>query len=124
MNENKDHSVKNALEAVAKQEGISVETMRREIDIVIAAARQSDDPVVQNLWKLVSEKGGASLTPEGRHCLFCGNLFGRNGRKSLGDGTALLKGPSTWIQCRARTGKYALFENKWAVAPLRQVPIC
>jgi len=46
-----------ALQQLAKKEGISVEAVRREIELAIAAARESSDPAAQAFWKSVPHKG-------------------------------------------------------------------
>ena len=46
-----------ALKQLAKKEGVSVETVRHEIEIAISAARKSTDPKAQNFWKSVPRKG-------------------------------------------------------------------
>ncbi len=59
-----EKTVQNALRFVAKQEGISVENVRRGIEIAIAAARQNDDPAVRAFWESIPAKGSDSLTAE------------------------------------------------------------
>ena len=59
-----EETVQNALRFVAKQEGISVENVRRGIEIAIAAARQNDDPAVRAFWESIPAKGSDSLTVE------------------------------------------------------------
>lgn len=46
-----------ALKQLAKKEGVSVETVRHEIEIAIAEARKSTDPKAQKFWKTVPHKG-------------------------------------------------------------------
>jgi len=46
-----------ALQQLAKKESISVEAVRREIELAIAAARESPDPAAQAFWKSVPHKG-------------------------------------------------------------------
>lgn len=53
----KTTKAKNALKQLAKQEGVSVETVRHEIEIAIAEARKSTDPKAQAFWKTVPRKG-------------------------------------------------------------------
>jgi len=48
---------KKALKQLAKREGVSVETVRHEIEIAIAAARKSTDPKARAFWKSVPRKG-------------------------------------------------------------------
>ena len=48
---------KKALKQLAKREGVSVETVRHEIEIAIAEARKSTDPKAQAFWKSVPHKG-------------------------------------------------------------------
>ncbi len=55
-NKSEDQCVQNALEAVAKENGISVESVRREIAIAIAAARENKDPAIQAFWASVEGK--------------------------------------------------------------------
>ena len=59
----KTTKAKNVLKQLAKQEGVSVETVRHEIEIAIAAARKSTDPKAQAFWKSVPHKG-EQPTPE------------------------------------------------------------
>lgn len=46
-----------ALKQLAKKEGVSVETVRHQIEIAIAEARKSTDPKAQAFWKTVPHKG-------------------------------------------------------------------
>jgi len=59
-----EKTVQNVLESIAKKEGISVESVRREIDIAIAAARQNNDPTIQAFWNSIPAKTDESLTAE------------------------------------------------------------
>ncbi len=52
-----------ALKQLAKKEGVSVETVRREIEIAITEARKSTDPKARAFWKTVPHKG-EQPTPE------------------------------------------------------------
>ena len=54
---------KKALESVAKKNGVSVEEVRREIEIVIAAAKANSDPEIQAFWISIPHKGEIP-TPE------------------------------------------------------------
>ena len=56
-------SVQNALKAVAKQEGISVENVRRAIEAAISAARQNEDPAIRAFWESIPSSTDA-LTAE------------------------------------------------------------
>jgi hypothetical protein len=56
--------VQKALKAVAKREGISVESVRREIENAVAAARKNNDPGVRALWEAVPVKDSEHLTGE------------------------------------------------------------
>lgn len=55
--------VKKALKQLAKKEGVSVETVRHEIEIAIAEARKNTDPKARAFWKTVPHKG-EQPTPE------------------------------------------------------------
>lgn len=46
-----------ALEKVAKKEGISIEAVRREIELAIAEARSNPAPEMQAFWKSVPCEG-------------------------------------------------------------------
>ncbi len=59
-----EKTVRKALQSVAKMEGVSVERVRREIDMAIAAARRNDDPAVHALWKAMLAKDTDSSTAE------------------------------------------------------------
>jgi len=50
-------AAKHALKAVAKKNGVSVETVQREIEIAVAAARADTSSDVQSFWKSVPGKG-------------------------------------------------------------------
>lgn len=50
-------SAEKSLEAVAKRNGVSIETVKREIDYAIATARKNSDPKVQAFWNSVPHKG-------------------------------------------------------------------
>ena len=52
-----------ALKKLAQKEGVSVETVRREIENAIAAAQRRTDPQAQKFWKSVPCKGERP-TPE------------------------------------------------------------
>jgi hypothetical protein len=58
-----EKSVKGALESVAKREGISVEEVRREIELAVAAARENGDSNIKAFWDGIPAKGG-ELTAE------------------------------------------------------------
>lgn len=62
-NKKAEHSAKKAIKAVASKNGISVETVRHELEVAIAAARENTDPKVQAFWNSVPHKG-ETLTPE------------------------------------------------------------
>ncbi len=53
-----------ALKAVAKREGVSVERVRREMEIAINAARESDDPDVRALWEKIPMKNNGFITAD------------------------------------------------------------
>lgn len=64
MNKRKaKQSARNALAVVAKKNGVSLETVKREIEVAIAAARENNDPIVQAFWNSIPHKG-KTLTPE------------------------------------------------------------
>ena len=52
-----------AFEKIAREEGISVDEVRCEIQKAIDDAMQSDDPAVQAYWKKIKYKG-EKTTPE------------------------------------------------------------
>ena len=56
-------SAKKSLETVAKKNGVSVETVKQEINYAIAVARENSDPKVQAFWNSIPRKGKAP-TPE------------------------------------------------------------
>jgi hypothetical protein len=65
MNDNnKEKTVKKALKAVAKQEGVSVESVRRAIEIAIDAARQEGGPSVQAFWESMPTSDSGPMTAE------------------------------------------------------------
>ena len=59
-----EKAVQKALNSVAKKEGISVESVRQNIEIAIAAARDNDDPAIQAFWDSIPTKHSNSLTAE------------------------------------------------------------
>jgi len=46
-----------ALRQIAEKEGVSVEEVRREIEIAINAARENPDANIQAFWKHIPRKG-------------------------------------------------------------------
>ena len=60
---NAEQSVKNVLKTVADNNGVSVETVRHEIEVAIAAARENTDPNVRAFWNDLPCKG-ETPTPE------------------------------------------------------------
>ncbi len=53
----------NALEIIAAKEGISLEEVRREIQLAIDDAMKNPDPKVQAEWRKIPKKG-KKPTPE------------------------------------------------------------
>ncbi|MPM81692.1 hypothetical protein SDC9_128749 [bioreactor metagenome] len=62
-NKKSEHSAEKAIRAVASKHGIGVETVRYEIEVAFATARENTDPKVQEFWNSVPRKG-KTLTPE------------------------------------------------------------
>lgn len=56
-------SAKEALEAIARRSGVTVEDVRREITVSLARTRTDPDPQIQALWDSMPN-GGAGITPE------------------------------------------------------------
>ena len=56
-------NAKKALEQIAKREGVSVEIIRREIEIAMADAWRNPDSHVQALWAAIPH-AGEHPTPE------------------------------------------------------------
>jgi len=54
---------KQALKAIARKEGKSVEEIRREIEAALRISRENPDPKIQAFWDTVPSKG-AKPTPE------------------------------------------------------------
>lgn len=54
---------KNVLEIVAEKEGVSVEEVRREIQLAIDDAMKNPDPKIQAQWRKIPKKG-KKPTPE------------------------------------------------------------
>lgn len=54
---------KNVLEIVAEKEGVSVEEVRREIQLAIDDAMKNPDPKIQEQWRRIPKKG-KKPTPE------------------------------------------------------------
>jgi len=52
-----------ALRQIAAKEGVSVEEVRREIEIAINAAQENSDPNIQAFWEHIPRKGERP-TPE------------------------------------------------------------
>lgn len=59
-----EKTVHKALKSVAKREGVSVESVRHEIELAVAAARENDDPEIQMFWNSIPTKNNNSLTAE------------------------------------------------------------
>jgi len=66
-----------SLRQIAGREGIGVDTIRWEIEIAIAAARENPDPKIQAFWKSIPCKGEYP-TPEETIAYIAGK-FGENG---------------------------------------------
>ena len=62
-NRKAEASVRRAFEAVAKKNGVSIEEVRREIEMAISAARKNPAPKVQAFWTAIPCKGDVP-TPE------------------------------------------------------------
>lgn len=54
---------KKALKKLAQREGVSEETVRREIEVAITEAMKSSEPQAQAFWKAIPHKG-EQPTPE------------------------------------------------------------
>lgn len=54
---------KKALKKLAKQKGVSVESVRHEIEIAITEGMKSPEPQAQSFWKYIPCKG-RKPTPE------------------------------------------------------------
>jgi hypothetical protein len=61
---NLDRVIGDALKAIARREGISVQGVRRNIETAIAAAREHEDPKVRALWRAIPMRNHGALTPE------------------------------------------------------------
>ena len=57
-------SARDALEAVARQQGLSVDEVRSAIEEAIAAAHESSDPQARAFWSAVPRKGGIPTAEE------------------------------------------------------------
>lgn len=55
---------KKTLKKLAKQKGVSEETVRHEIEIAIAEAMKSPEPQAQAFWKSIPHKGEQSTAEE------------------------------------------------------------
>jgi len=51
------NTVDNALERIARAEGITSSKVRREIELVLAAARRDPDPAVRARWESIPHAG-------------------------------------------------------------------
>jgi len=58
-----EKEVERTLQKIADGEGVSLNEIRREIEISIEAAQNDPDPKIQALWKSMPHKGG-KITPE------------------------------------------------------------
>ena len=56
--------VERALQQVASQHGVSVESVKCEIEVALEHARASDDSRVQAQWAAISSKGAIPTTEE------------------------------------------------------------
>lgn len=56
-------TAKNALDAIAKKNGISVETVRHDLEAAMIAAQKNMPPKARAFWKAVPHEGNAP-TPE------------------------------------------------------------
>ena len=54
---------KKSLKAVAREEGVSLQEVRREIENAMRAGMASDDPEIQRRWSMIPHKG-EHPTPE------------------------------------------------------------
>jgi hypothetical protein len=52
------------MEKIAKSEGITTDEVRQEIALAISYALKSDDPKVQNFWKVIPCEGDAPTVDE------------------------------------------------------------
>jgi len=59
----KDKDIKKAFQKIAKEQGVSVETVRHEIDFAITAAQENPDPQIKAFWQSIPRKG-EKVTPE------------------------------------------------------------
>lgn len=59
----KQENARKALEAVAKQNGVPLETVIREIELTIQTAMASPDPAVRSRWANIPRSGNTP-TPE------------------------------------------------------------
>ena len=64
MNSAQEKIVNNALDKIAKSEGITTEEVKEEIALAIACALKSDDPKVQSFWKNIPCNGEAPTVEE------------------------------------------------------------
>ena len=53
----KDNRMKNVIENVAKQNGVTPEEVRKEIQLAIDEAVKTDDPNAKMIWNLLSCDG-------------------------------------------------------------------
>ena len=62
--------MKKTLKKIAKNHGVPVEEVKREIEKVLAISRNSKEPLAQEFWKdLPSEKGNPTTEDELQHLL-------------------------------------------------------
>jgi len=55
--------IKRSLKKLAERDGVSVEEVRRQIELAITSAQDNPDPKIQAFWNSIPRKGD-KLTPE------------------------------------------------------------
>ena len=76
MKRNKLNKAQRSLRTVAREEGVSVDSVREEIRAAIAEAMRSDDPAVRELWQNIPCKGEVP-EPEELIAWLAGEVKGR-----------------------------------------------
>ena len=67
---------KHALEKVAKRNGVSLETVKQEIDLAIDQALETSDPKIKEFWDSIP-KAGEKVTPEELVAYLSGQIANR-----------------------------------------------
>lgn len=78
-NNNVKETAQKALASIAQSEGVSVAHVRREIEMAIAAARETGDADIQAFWNALETRNNGPLTAEDVIAYFAQGEMDENG---------------------------------------------